>query len=91
MGLHVLIAQGQLLVRALRQIASLPSGKEMLGAPGALQGLGNLVLTLLTMGMASLRQREGITFPSEHRCEDRHARNARQLTHDLGACEVHLL
>jgi hypothetical protein len=52
MGLPVLIAPGQLLVRALRQIDSLPSGKERLGAPGALQGLGHLVLTMLTMGMA---------------------------------------
>lgn len=63
----------------------------MLGAPGALQGLGDLVLTMLTMGIAELRQREGITFPSENRLEDRHARNARQITHDRGECEVHLL
>src|SRR5439155_19370120 len=52
MGLNLLIAQGQLLVIELIQIDSLPYGKEMLGAPGALQALGKLVLTMLTFAIA---------------------------------------
>ena len=51
-GLQVLSAPGQWLVRAWRQIDSVPEGQARRGAPGALQGLGHLVRTLLTRGMA---------------------------------------
>ena len=43
------------------------------------------------MGMAQLRQGKGIAFASNDGCEHGHPRGARQVTHDLGACAVHLL
>ena len=60
MGCDLLIAQGHVLVRALRQFDGLPSGKEVLRAPGALQRLGDVVRIMLTMGVAQRGQGHGI-------------------------------
>ena len=63
----------------------------MLGPPGALQRLGNLLLTMLAMGIAQLGQGEGVAFASDDGMENGHPRDTRQVTHDLGEFEIHLL
>ena len=63
----------------------------MLGPPGALQRFGDLVLTVLAVRVAQLGQGEGIAFASDDGFENGHPRDARQVTHDLGEFEIHLL
>ena len=63
----------------------------MLGAPGALQRLGDVVLIVVAMGVAQLGQRHGIAFARDDGFEDGHAGHARDVTDDLGEFEVHLL
>jgi hypothetical protein len=66
-------------------------GQQVLGAPGALQRLGDLVLTMLAMRVAQLGQDYGSAFAREDGLEDGHAGHTRDITDDLGELEVHLL
>ena len=46
---------------------------------------------MLAVRVAQLGQGERIAFPSDDGFEDGHPRDARQVTHDLGEFEIHLL
>jgi hypothetical protein len=56
MRLNLLIALGHLLVVEGRQLDGLASGKQVRSAPGALQRLGDVLLIVVAVGVAQLRQ-----------------------------------
>ncbi|MBM3226800.1 MAG: hypothetical protein FJZ47_23800 [Candidatus Tectomicrobia bacterium] len=90
MRLDLLIALGDLLVVEGIQRDRLASGKQVFGAPGALQRLGDVVLRVVAVRVAQLRQRHRIAFASDDGFEDGHAGHPRDLTDDLGELEIHL-
>jgi hypothetical protein len=85
-----LIAWGHLLVIAGIECHGLLEGKEVLGAPGALQGLGDVLLIMGAVGVAPLRQALRVTRAREDGREESHAGHAGEVTDDLGEREVHL-
>jgi hypothetical protein len=88
--LELLIAHGQLLMVHVRQCDGVLEGEQVLSTPGALERLGDVVLTVLAVRVAERGQGERVACASENGCEDGHARGAGAVTHDLGACAVHL-
>ena len=62
MGFDLPIAQGELLVIEFIEGDRLLQGKQVLGAPGALQRLGDVVLIMLAMGVAQLGQDNRVAF-----------------------------
>jgi len=91
MRCDLLIAQGQVLVRECIEGDGLLQGKQVLGTPGALQRLGDVVRIVLAVGGAQLRQVLGMALARSDRLHDGHAGHAREVTDDLGECEGHLL
>ena len=63
----------------------------MLGTPIALQRLGNVVRIVVTVRVAQLCQALRIALARHDGFDDGHAGHARDVTHDLGEFEVHLL
>jgi hypothetical protein len=84
------IAQGALLVIAVIEGDSLRQGTQGLGAPGALQRLGDGVLVVVTVRSAQLGQRTRVALARKEGREDGHAGHPRDLPDDLGALEMHL-
>src|SRR6266568_3232255 len=63
----------------------------MFGTPGALQRLGDVVRIVVAVGVAQLRQALRVALARDDGFDDGHAGHARDITHDLGEFEVHLL
>jgi hypothetical protein len=62
----------------------------MLGAPRALQGLGDVVLIVVAVRIAQLRQVLRVALTGDDGLEDGHAGHPRDLANDLGQLEMHL-
>jgi hypothetical protein len=62
----------------------------VLSAPGALQRLGDVLLSVVAVGVAQLRQALRVALAREDGLEDGHAGHARALTDDLGELAMHL-
>ena len=90
MGFDLWITLGDLLVIEGIQLDRLASGKQVVGAPGALQRLGDVVLRVVAVRVAQLREALGVTLTREDGFEDGHAGHAGDLTDDLGELEIHL-
>jgi hypothetical protein len=90
MRFDLLIALGHLLVIEVIQLDGLASGKQMLGAPRALQCLGDVVLIVVAVRIAQLREVLRVTLAREDGLEDSHAGHPGDLTDDLGELEMHL-
>jgi len=86
----LLIAVGALLVGAGLQRARWASGKQGLGAPGALQRLGDVGLRVVAGRVAQRRQRHRIACAGDEGFEEGHAGHPRDLPDDLGERERHL-
>ena len=62
----------------------------MFGAPGALQCLGDVVLRVVAVRVAPLREVLWVALACDDGLEDGHAGHPRDLTDDLGELEMHL-
>jgi hypothetical protein len=86
----VLIALGHLLVREVLQLDSVSEGNQMLGAPRAWQCLGDVVLIVVAVRIAQLREVLRVTLAREDGLEESHAGHPGDLTDDLGELAMHL-
>ena len=90
MGFDLLSAQGHLLGLEVIEGYGLLSGKEVLGAPGALQRLGAISLIVVAAGVAQLRQALWVALARPNRLEAGHPGRPSDMTDHLGALAVHL-
>jgi hypothetical protein len=90
MRFDLLIALGDLLAIECIQLDSLSSGKQVFGSPGALPRLGDVVLIMVAVRVAQLREVLLVALARDDGLEDGHAGHARDVTDDLGELEVHL-
>ena len=90
MRVDLLIALGPLLVIEVIQRDGLSSGTQMLGAPRALQCLGDVVLIVVAVRMAQLREVLRVTLAREDGLEESHTGHPGDRTDDWGELEMHL-
>jgi len=90
MRFALLIALGDLLVREGIQLDRLASGTQVCGAPGALERLGAVVLCVVAVWVAQLREGLRVALASEDGLEDGHAGHPGTITDDLRELEMHL-
>ena len=86
----LLIALGELLVREGLQLDRLASGTQVCGAPGALARLGDVVLRVVAVWVAQLREVLRVALARDNGLEDGHAGHPGNITDDLRALEMHL-
>ena len=86
----LLIALGARLVGAVGPLDGLSSGTQVCGPPGAWQGLGALVRSMLAMGGTQLGQGYGGARARHARFEESHAGHAGEVPDNLGTCAGHL-
>ena len=79
-----------MLVREVIAGEGLLSGKEVLGAPGALQRLGDIGLIVVAVGVAQLRQALRVALARHNGLADGHTGRPSAMTDHLGEREVHL-
>jgi hypothetical protein len=60
------------------------------GAPGALERLGDVVLRVVAVWVAQLREVLRVALARSNGLEDGHAGHTCDLTDDLGELEIHL-
>jgi hypothetical protein len=90
MRFALLIALGHLLVREGIQLDRLASGKQVFGAPGALARLGDVVLRVVAVWVAQLREVLRGALARDDGLEEGHAGHPGHITDDLRELEMHL-
>jgi hypothetical protein len=86
----LLIAWGDLRVLEGIQLDRLASGTQVFGAPGALARLGDVVLRVVAVWGAQLREVLRVALARDNGLEDGHAGHPGHRTDDLRELEMHL-
>jgi len=84
------ITGSQLPMLELVALQRLLEGKQVLGAPGAIEGMGDGSRVLLAPRIPSLRQLVRVTFSRQDRLDDGQARHASNVTDHVLQLDMHL-
>ena len=88
--LNLRVALGQLGATEVKRVQGLLQGKEVLGAPTALQALGDLVLAGADARILQAGQSQAIALTGDDGAQDLLARLAGHVGDDIGQLDVHL-